>query len=79
MSTNTPKCIHGEHENMQLSPKSAPNGLPLQGSGGFSRASLDLSSSRGVWLPKKCKKVKGEEEKITNSRGRGSFVPNFLD
>ena len=79
MSTNTLKCIHEDHENMQLSPKSAPSGLPIQGSGGFSQASLDLSSSRGVWLPRKCKKVKGEEEKITNSREKGSFVPNFLD
>ena len=47
--------------------------------GGFSQASLDLLSSRDVWLPRKCNKVKGEEDKITNSRGRGSFVPNFLD
>ena len=63
MSTNTLKCIHEEHENMQLSPKSTPSGLPLQGSGGFSQASLHLSSSRGVWILRKCKKVKGEEEK----------------
>ena len=67
--TNTLKYKHEEHENMQLSPKTTPNGLPLQGSGGISQASLDLSSSMGVWLPRKCKKVKGEEEKITNSRG----------
>ena len=67
--TNTLKYIHEEHENMQLSLKTTPSGLPLQGSGGFSRVSLDLSSSRGVWIPRKCKKVKGEEEKITNSRG----------
>ena len=79
MGTNTLKYIHEEHENMQLSPKISTSGLPSQGSGGFSQASLDLSSLRGVWLPRKCKKVKGEEEKITNSRGRGTFVPNFLD
>ena len=65
---NTLKYIHEEHENMQLSLKTAPSGLPLQGSGGISQASLDLSSSRGVWPPRKCKKVKGEEEKITHSR-----------
>ena len=69
MGTNSLKYIHEDHENMQLSLKTTLSGLPLQGSGGFSRASLDLSSSRGVWLPRKCKKVKGEEEKITNSRG----------
>ena len=79
MGTNTLKYIHEEHENMRLSPKISTSGLPPQGSGGFSQASLDLSSSRGVWLPRKCKKVKGEEEKISNNRGRGSFVPNFLD
>ena len=66
--TNTLKCIHEQQENMQLSLKTARSGLPLQGSGGISQASLDLSSSRGVWLPRKCKKVKGEEEKISNSR-----------
>ena len=66
---NTLKYIHEEHENMQLSLKTTPSGLPFQGSGGISQASLDLSLSRGVWLPRKCKKVKGEEEKITNSRG----------
>ena len=65
--TNTLKHKHEEHENMQLSLKTTPSGLPLQGSEGFSQASLDFSSSRGVWLPRKCKKVKGEEEKITNS------------
>ena len=67
--TNTLKYKHEEHENMQLSPKTTPSGLSLQGSGGISQASLDLSSSRGVWIPRKCKKVKGEEEKITNTRG----------
>ena len=77
--TNTLKYIHEEHENMQLSLKTTPSGLPLQGSGGFSQASLDLSSSRGVLLPRKFKKVKGEEEKITTNKGKGSFVPNFLD
>ena len=66
--TNTLKNRHEEHENMQLSLKTTPSGLPLQGSGGISQASLDLSSSRCVWKPRKCKKVKGEEEKITNSR-----------
>ena len=66
--TNTLKHKHEEHENMQLSLKTTPSGLPLQGSRGISQAFLDLSSSRGVWLPRKCKKVKGEEEKITNSR-----------
>ena len=67
--TNTLKCIHEQQENMQLSLKTARSGLPLQGSGGISQASLDLSSSRGVCLPRKFKKVKGEEEKISNSRG----------
>ena len=65
---NTLKHKHEEHENMQLSLKTTPSGLPLQGSGSISQASLDLSSSKGVWLPRKCKKVKGEKEKITNSR-----------
>ena len=64
-----PKIKHEEHENMQLNLKTTPSGLPLQGSGEISHASIDLSSSRGVWKPRKCKKVKGEEEKITNSRG----------
>ena len=64
----TLKLKHEEHENMQLSLKTTPSGLPLQGSGGIIQASLDLSSSRGVWLLRKCKKVKGEGEKIT-SRG----------
>ena len=77
--TNTLKHKHEEHDNMQLSLKTTPSGLPLQGSEGISQASLDLSSSRGVWQPRKCKKVKGEEEKITTSREKGSFVPNFLD
>ena len=77
--TNTLKHKHEEHENMQLSLKITPSGLSIQGSRGISQASLDLSSSRGVWQPRKCKKVKGEEEKITTSRGKGSFVPNFLD
>ena len=67
--TNTLKYKHEEHENMQLSPKTTLSGLPFQRSGGISQASLDLSSSRGVWIPRKCKKVKREEEKITNSRG----------
>ena len=66
--TNTLKHKHEVHENMQLSLKTTPSGLPLQGLGRISQASLDLSSSRGVWQPRKCKKVKGEEEKITNSR-----------
>ena len=66
--TNTLKHKHEEHENMQLSLKTTPSGLPLQGSRGISQASLDLSSSRGVWQLRKCKKVKGEEEKITNNR-----------
>ena len=66
--TNTLKHKHEEHDNMQLSLKTTPSGLPLHGSGGISQASLDLSSSRGVWQPKICKKVKGEEEKITNNR-----------
>ena len=66
--TNTLKHKHEVHENMQLSLKTTPSGLPLQGSGRISQASLDLSSSRGVWQLRKCKKVKGEEEKITNSR-----------
>ena len=72
MGTNTLKHKHEEHENMQLSLKTTPSGLPLQGSGGISQASLDLSSLRGVWLPRKCKKVKGEEKKITNSREKGA-------
>ena len=66
--TNTLKYMHEEHENMYQSLKTTPSGLPLQGSGGISQASLDLSSSRGVWLPRKCNKMKGEEEKITNNR-----------
>ena len=66
--TNTLKHKHEEHENMQVSLKTTHSGLPLQGSGGISQASLDLSSSRGVCQPRKCKKVKEEEEKITNSR-----------
>ena len=74
--TNTLKHKHEEHENMKLSLKATPSGLPLQGSGGISQASLDLSSSRGVWLPRKCKKVKGEEEKITNNKEEESFVPD---
>ena len=60
--------LHEEHENMQLNLKTTPIGLPLQGSREISQASLDLSLSRGVWKPRKCKKVKGEEEKITNNR-----------
>ena len=66
--TNTLKHKHEEHEDMQLSLKTTPSGLPLQGSGEISQASLDLSSLRDVWLLRKCKKMKGEEEKITNSR-----------
>ena len=66
--TNTLKHKHEEHENMQLSLKTTPSGLPLQGSREIRKASLDLSSSRGVWQPRKCKKVKGEEEKISNNR-----------
>ena len=66
--TNTVKHKHKEHEDMQLSLKTTPSGLPLQGLGDISQASLDLSSSRGVWIPRKCKKMNGEEEKITNSR-----------
>ena len=66
--TNTLKHKHEKHENMQVNLKTTPSGLPLQGLGGISQTSLDLSSSRGVWLPRKCKKVKGEEEKIANSR-----------
>ena len=72
--TNTLKYKHEEHENMQLNLKTTPSGLPLQGSGEISQASLDLSSSRGVWQPRKCKKVKGEEVKITNRMEGGSFV-----
>ena len=72
--TNTLKYKHEEHENMQLNLKTTPNGLPFQGSREIRKATLDLSSSRGVWLLRKCKKVKGEEEKITNSREGGSFV-----
>ena len=66
--TNTIKHKHEKHENMQLSLKITPSGLPHQGSGGISQTSLDLSSSKGVWLPRKCKKVKGEYEEITNIR-----------
>ena len=58
--TNTLKYIHEEHENMQLSPKTTPSGLPLQGSGGISQTPLDDDKSRDAWLPRKCKKVKGE-------------------
>ena len=58
--TNTLKHKHEKRENMQLSLKTTPSGLLLQGSGGI--------SARGVWKPRKCKKVKGEEEKITNGR-----------
>ena len=70
MSTNTLKCIHEEHENMQLSPKPAPNGLPLQGSGGFSQASLDLSSLKGCLASEKMQENKRKEEKITKPEGR---------
>ena len=72
---NTLKHKHEVHENMQLSLKTTPSGLPLQGSGGISQASLDLSSSRGVWKPRKCKKVKGEEEKITPTEGKEASCP----
>ena len=64
-----PKIQHEEHENMQLNLKTTPCGLPLQGSGEISQASLDLSSSRGVWKPRKCKNVKGGRRENHQQKG----------
>ena len=76
--TNTLKQKHEEHENMQLSLKTTPSGLPLQGSGGISQASLDLSSSKGVWQQRKCKKVKGEERKSLPAERKEASCPISL-
>ena len=57
--TNTLKHKHEEHEDMQLSLKTTPSGLPLQGSRGISQASLDLSSSKGCLATKKVQESEG--------------------
>ena len=47
--------------------------------GGFSQASLDLSPSRGVWMVRKCKKVKEKGEKNhTDAGGQETWRPILL-
>ena len=77
--TNTLKHKHEEHEDMQLSLKEHLVAFPFKDQGVLVKHPLICHHQRGIWLPRKCKKVKGEEEKITTIRGKGSFVPNFLD
>ena len=79
MNKNTLKCNHKKHENMQHASQPTPSGLPLQGSGGFIRASLDLSSSRGVCLPRKGKKIKEREKKNHKPvEGEEALCPTLL-
>ena len=46
--------LREEKGNLQYPSDPAPSSLLLQEGWDFSRPSLDLSSSRGVWLPRKC-------------------------
>ena len=63
---------------MQLSPKPTPSGLPLQGSGGFSQESLDLSSSKGCLASEKMQENKRKGEKIIKLEGR-KLRANLID
>ena len=50
------------------------------GGGGFSQASLDLSSSRGVWMVRKMQESEGKRREKSHKRGRrGNLAPNFVD
>ena len=55
--------LHENHGTLSLPSDPAPNSLPLQGGKGFSCSSSELSSSEGVWQPRK-------GEKMRESRGK---------
>ena len=60
--------------------KTGTSSPPLQGSRGFSQLSLELSSSSGVWHPKKWKKMrengkeKEKREKLEPFRAKSLFT-----
>ena len=68
--TNTLKHRHEKHENMQLSLKTTPSGVLLQGSGGISQASLDLSSSSVFGYQESARKLREKKRKSSTTERR---------
>ena len=70
--------LRENHGTLSLPSDPAPNSLPLKGERVSSQPSLKLSSSRGVWQPRKWKKMREnrrEEEKRENwSPSRQKFI-----
>ena len=70
--------LRENHGTLSLPSDPAPSSLPLQGGRVSSQPSLELSSSRGVWQPRKWKKMREngrEEEKRENwSPSRQKFL-----
>ena len=66
------------HGTISLPSDPAPNSLPLQGGRVSSQPSLELSSSRGVWKPRKWKENERNREKMERVREAESFCAKTL-
>ena len=61
-----------------IRPVPLPSSLPLQGREGFSRSSSELSSSEGVWLPRKWKENERHRDKMEKTGEVESFYAKTL-
>ena len=72
--------LRENHGTFSLPSNPAPSSLPLQGGMISSQPSLELSSSRGVWQPRKWKKMREngaaekEEGELKASRQKETFI-----
>ena len=58
--------LRENHGTLSLLSDPAPSSLPLQGGKGFSCSSSELSSSEGVWQPRKGEKMREKEKEQEN-------------
>ena len=66
------------HGTLSLPSDPAPSSLPLQGGMGFSCSSSELSSSEGVWIPRKGEKMRESGGKRKEARIVERFPPILL-
>ena len=66
--------LHENHGTLSLPSDPAPSSLPLQGGKGFSCSSSELSSSEGVWQPRKGEKMR----KRRGKRKEAGIAERFL-
>ena len=63
---------------LSLPSDAAPSSLPLQGGTGFSYSSSELSSSEGVWIPRKGEKMRESVGKRKEVGIAERFLPILL-